>query len=77
MSAWCWRWTLSLFSPAPHSPLSSSALQCLHCSREQWRHGSAEEEEKTRASSYWKKKKKRAPLVTGRKFSCAPLVTVL
>jgi hypothetical protein len=24
-----------------------------------------------------KKKKKRAPLVTGRKFSCAPLVTVL
>jgi hypothetical protein len=58
LSAWCRSWTLSLFFPAPHSP---SALPCLHCSREQWRHGSAEEEEvkkKLRASSYWKQKKK-------------------
>jgi hypothetical protein len=53
ISAWCWSWTLSLFSPAPHSPSSSSsALPCLHCSREQWRHGSVEEDEKTCASSY-------------------------
>jgi len=50
LSAWCRSWTLSLFSPAPHSPSSSSssALPCLHCSREQWRHGSAEEEEVVR-----------------------------
>jgi len=54
VSAWCWSWmtklaTLSLFSPAPHSSSSSSyALPCLHCSREQWRHGSAEEEEVAR-----------------------------
>jgi hypothetical protein len=62
VSAWCWSWTLSLFSPAPHSPSpsSSSALPCLHCSHEQWRHGSAEEEEKVRASGYWKEVQLRA-----------------
>ena len=48
VSTWYWSWTLFLFSPASHSPSSSSssALPCLYCSREQWRHGSAEEEEK-------------------------------
>jgi len=75
VSTWCWSWTISLFFPAPHSPFSSSssALPCLHCSREQWRHGSAEEEGKKRAPlvtrrrknetcafGYWKKKKKHA-----------------
>jgi len=61
VSAWCWSWTLSLFSPAPHSPsFSPSVLPCLHCSREQWRHRSAEEEEKICASSYWKEVQLRA-----------------
>jgi hypothetical protein len=68
--AWCWSWmtklsTLSLFSPTPHSPSSYSfALPCLHYSREQWRHGSAEEEEVVRL---WLLEEE----------SCVPLVTVL
>jgi len=56
--------TFSLFSPAPHSPSSSSTLPFLHCSHEQWRHGSAEEE-------------KVARLWLLEEESCAPLVTVL
>jgi len=57
--------TISLFFPAPHSPSSSSStLPFLHCSREQWRHGSAEEEEVVRL---WLLEEE----------SCAPLVTVL
>jgi hypothetical protein len=57
--------TLSLFSLAPHSPPpSSSALSFLHCSREQLRHGSVEEE-------------KVARLWLLEEESCAPLVTVL
>jgi len=36
---------LSSSSNQRRATSSSSALPCLHCSREQWRNGSAEEEE--------------------------------